>query len=297
MKAIEKITYSIWELKKEIKRNPDNFGAGRELLEYFLKSKLYLERKNNIPVEKRSFLLLQENKAPACMLIHGAGGSPAEMKGLGDYLYNLGFTVYAIRLPLTINKGNKEFKDHMRGLFRRTRDYNGTKRRATNRNTWSACLSESEIVLDALLDYSADTAVIGFSFGGLIALNLMKKFDIDRTVLVSPALFPRDRGNIFFRYMLKCTPGLAKQIDPAKYTIAEFIQRTRSRIKTIEQAFLVVQSIDDPILSLKGYAFLKRCSNNRKSEFVLLEKGGHIIIKGDKAEEVFKLVGRFIRKA
>ncbi|MCD6380665.1 alpha/beta fold hydrolase, partial [bacterium] len=257
----------------------------------------YIERKNNIPMEKRSFLLLQEHKAPACILIHGAGGSPAEMRGLGDYLYNLGFTVYAIRLPLQINKGNKGLKDYMRGLFHGIRDYDGTKRRATNRNTWSACLSESEIVLDTLLDYSADTAVIGFSFGGLIALNLMKKFDINRTVLLSPALFLRDRGNLFFQYILKGTPGLAKRIDPTKYTIAEFIQRTRSQTKTIKQAFLVVQSIDDPVLSLKGYAFLKRHSNNRKSEFVLLEKGGHIIVKEEKAEEVFKLTGRFIRKA
>jgi len=48
MKAIEKITYSIWELKEEIRKNPDNFGAVRELLEYFLKSRLYVERKNNI---------------------------------------------------------------------------------------------------------------------------------------------------------------------------------------------------------------------------------------------------------
>jgi esterase/lipase len=296
MKAIEKITYSIWELKEEIRRNPGNYDAGKELLKYFLKSRLYIERKNNIPEEERSFLLLQDHKAPACMLIHGAGGNPAEMRGLGDYLYNLGFTVYAIRLPLTITDGNKGLRDYLRCFFRRNREDDRTKRRATNRNTWSACLPESEIVLDTLIDYSADTAVIGFSFGGLIAMNLMRKYDLDKTVLISPALFPKDRGNFFFRFILRCAPRLAKQIDPAKYTIFEFIQQTRSRIKTISQPFLAVQSINDPVLSLKGYAFLKRRSTSKKSEFVLIEKGGHLLVKGENSEEVFKLIGKFLRK-
>lgn len=296
MKVIEKVTYSIWELKEEIRRNPDNHDAGAELLKYFLKSRVYIERKNNVPEEKRSFLLLQDKKAPACMLIHGAGGTPAEMRGLGDYLYGLGFTVYAIRLPLEIDERSRGLRDYTAKILSRKSDSKTTKRRATNRNTWSACLSESEIVLDTLLDYSADTSVVGFSFGGLIALNLMVNLDIKKTVLISPAIFPRDHGNFLFPLLLKCAPGVAKRIDPVGYTMAEFIQRTRAGIKRIDQPFLTVQSIDDPVVSLKGYAFLKRRSKNRKSEFVLMDKGGHVVLSGDKEGEVFKLAGKFLKR-
>ncbi len=297
MKALQRINHAIWEMEEEIKRNPADKEAINELLEYFLSSRLYLERKNNVPVHQRSFMMVQDKPAHACMLIHGAGGDPSEMKGLADYLFQQGHTVCAMRLPLESGHGMGKLADYIKASFRKKRDYGDSRRRSTNRNTWSACLSESEIVLETLRQYSPDLTIIGFSFGGLIALNLAQRMEVGRLVLIAPAIFPRHRGNLNFRMMLKLAPTLVKRTDPAKFTIADFIQKTRTWIDSIEVPFMLVQSMDDPVISFRSYDFLKKRSNNKNSEFLLFESGGHLLMDGEKSEEIFAGIGKFIKKA
>jgi len=296
LKALQRINHAIWEMEEEIKRSPRDKDARKELLEYFLSSRLYLERKNNVPVQERSFMLIQDKPAHACMLIHGAGGNPSEMRGLGDYLFSQGHTVCAMRLPLESGHGRGSLSEYIRASFKKKRDYSDSRRRSTSRNTWSACLSESEIVLETLRRYSPQVTVIGFSFGGLLALNLAKRMETGRLVLIAPALFPRNRGNLNFRMMLKLAPTLVKRTDPAKFTIADFIQKTRTWVDSIGVPFMLIQSMDDPIISLRGYDFLKKRARNKDSEFLLFESGGHVLMDGEKAEEVYSGIAKFIKK-
>ncbi|MBD3178265.1 MAG: alpha/beta fold hydrolase [Candidatus Latescibacteria bacterium] len=296
MKVIERINYAVWELNSTLESYPGDKSIRNRLLESFLENRLYLERKNNVPVDERSFMMLQDRISDICMLIHGAGGSPAEMKNFGKYLFDQGHSVCAVRLPLNTGLKNSSLTSYLRSRLTGRKEYGGIKRKSTNRNSWAASLSEVEVTYESLKRCSDNLSVIGFSFGGLLAMHLMKRYQVSRTVLVAPALYPRDRGGIRFNLMLRAMPSLAEWADPVKFTIAELIARTRKLIDGIDQPFLMIQSMDDPVLSLKGYAFLKKHSRNRNSDFVLYEKGGHVLVNGDVADEVFRESEQFIRK-
>jgi esterase/lipase len=296
LKVIERINYSIWELSSELDNYPGDRTVRNSLLESFLENRLYIERKNNVAVDERSFMMLQDQVTDISLLIHGAGGDPSEMKGLAEYLFEHGHSVFAIRLPLNTEGGSSGMASYIRRRITGRKEYGGPKRKSSNRNSWAASLSEVEVAYELLKISSDSVSVIGFSFGGLIAVNLLKRYQVDRTVLIAPALYPRDRGGIKFNLMLRAMPSLAKWADPVKFTIAELIARTRKSIGGLDQPLLMIQSMDDPVLSLKGYAFLKKHSNNRNSDFILYEKGGHVLVEGDISGEVFRESERFISR-
>ena len=296
MKVIDRINYSIWELNSQIDKYPGDISIRNRLLESFLENKMYIERKNNVPVDHRSFMMLQDKISDICLLIHGAGGSPAEMKEFGKYLFDRGHSVCAIRLPLNTGMRRSGMTSYLRSRLTGKREFGGAGRKSTNRNSWPAALSEMEIAYDTLCRCSDAVSVVGFSFGGLIALNMMKEYDIPKTVLIAPALYPRERGGIKFSLMLRTIPSLAQWSDPVKFTIADLIARTRKTVDGIDQPFLMIQSVDDPVLSLKGYGFLKKHCKNKYSEFVLYENGGHVLVTGEVAEEVFGETEKFLRK-
>lgn len=77
----------------------------------------------------------------------------------------------------------------------------------------------------------------------------------------------------------------------------DLIERTRSSLGSgpIENPMLVIQAADDPVISAKGYQFLQKRATSQKSKFILLGKGGHVIIKDEGSEQVFGYCGDFIK--
>lgn len=295
--TLEKINQSVWELQQKLENNPDNHALRKDLVKFFHESRLFIERKAGVPEKERSFLMLQEREAICCFLIHGTGGTPDEMRFLADSLYSQGYTVYAIRLPIDPKSVDSGFGDFLRGRFGNGNRKGNNGNHVRNRSTWSVSLSQSEVVLDTLLSYSKSTYVIGMSFGGTLALNLLRKFPVKGTILISPGLFPtRSNRYLFFRLWQKVLPSLAKEIAPVKTTIIELIEKTRSEFAPVNDPILVIQAVDDPVISSKGLNFLKRHSTNPKSKFVWLRDGGHVLIRGSRAEEVAKLCADFIKK-
>jgi esterase/lipase len=158
-------------------------------------------------------------------------------------------------------------------------------------------LSDAEIVLKAVLAFSPRTYVVGFSFGGTIALRLMRRHHLKGAILLSPGLFPMERGKIAaFSVLKRLAPFAAKQVSPIDFKLGEFIERTRAGLKPIEQPVLVVQAAHDNVLSSKGVSFLKKLAKHPKSKFVLLESNRHVIVKGEDSEKVFRLCADFLKE-
>jgi len=293
-KTLEKINQSIWELRATLEKRPGDLNLRNDLLKFFHESLNFVERRAGVPDEDRSFLYPQERESPACLLIHGAGGSPSEMRPLGEYLHKLGHTALGVRMPLQPEPADYGLAEYARELL------GGRKKQSRGRlrSGWSACLAGSEVALQTLLSYSKDTYVAGFSFGGTIALNLMQRFPLKGTILLSPGLFPvgGTRYTLFWAAR-RLLPGLTRRVMPSRSDMLDLIEMTKERLGRIEKPILVVQAADDPVVSPRGYQFLQKRSRNPGSRFVLLQKGGHVIIKGDPAERVFRICGEFIRKA
>ena len=186
-KTLERINQAIWELREQVKAHPDNYEYRRDLLSFWADSRIFVGRRAGVPEPDRPFLMLQERESVACLLIHGAGGSPEEMRPMAEHLFRQGFTVLGIRLPIDPKYGDSGFAEYAGALIRRgPRNGSGKK----DAGSWSECLAQSEVALDTLLTCAPDTYVAGFSFGGTIALNLMQKYPVKGTILLSPGLFP-----------------------------------------------------------------------------------------------------------
>jgi len=294
--AFANINQTLWELHKKVKQQPGNLRLRKELLRLFLESAQYMERRNHVPEEDRSFLLLQERESLCCMLVHGGGGSPREMRPLGDHLYEHGYTVYGIRLPLNAQQGASGRESGYKASFSSFQ----WKRRVQNGLplSWSTCLSVSEIALETLMEYTPNTYVFGFSFGGTLVLNLMQRYEVKGAVLISPALVPlATTRSILFRALRKVIRPAARKIAPKEDTMLDLMERTRASFQTIQQPLLVIQAADDPIVSMKGFELLRSKAANPRSRFERLERGGHVLVGSDVARDVYTMCSDFIKEA
>jgi carboxylesterase len=250
-----------------------------------------------VPEPQRTFLKMQEREAVGCLLIHGAGGSPEEMRQLADHLFGLGFTVLGIRLPLDPGYSDAGFIEYVRAVFSRR----GRTGRNGSRNdvaSWSECLAQTEVAMETLLAYSPDSYVAGFSFGGTLALNLIQKYPLKGAMLISPALFPVG-GTRFamFWSARRFMPGLTRKVMPVRNMMLDMIEMTRTGLGTgpIDIPMLVIQAADDAVVSARGYQFLQKKAASPRSKFVLLARGGHVLVTGEESRKVFDYCGDFIK--
>lgn len=294
---IENINQVIWELKRKIDENRRDPVLKRELLRYFHESRIYTERKEGVPEEGRSFLLLREKESTCCMLMHGAGGTPEEMKLLGEHLHEQGCTVYGMRLPIDPRAADSGIGDYLKGRLPGANGKDKEPSSPNGENTWSMCLAQAEVVLDMLLSYTPDTFVVGFSFGGTIALNLLRKFPARGGILISPGLFPVNNGrHMAFRMWRKFLPALTRELAPVRSTMIDFVDMTRCNLDKITQPILVIQAKNDPVTSYKCLQTLKKHGTNPASKFVLFPDGGHVLINGKRGGEVMDLCGKFVKE-
>jgi carboxylesterase len=296
--TLARIDHSVWELGKLIAKKPESIALRGDFLKFFHESRVFIERKGGVAESDRSFLLLQDREALCCLLLHGAGGSPAEMRPLAEHLFKEGYTVYGIRLALGGEVNQSSRGSTRRGSFRWRALLEKRKAKSRDGYNWERCLFDAEVVLGTLLTFSPNTYAVGFSFGGTIALNLLQKAPLKGAVLISPALFPAADGRyLTFKVVRSVAPFAARGIVPKEYSLVQFLERTRAHLKAVQQPILVIHAARDRIVSPKSLHYLKSISSNPKSRFELIQSDRHVIVKGDDAAHVFRLCTDFLRES
>jgi esterase/lipase len=297
--TLTRINHSVWELNKLLSKDPSSYMRRAQFIEFFHESRVFVERKRGVPEGDRSFLLLQDRDALCCLLLHGAGGTPAEMRALGEHLFKTGYSVYGMRLCLDGDAASSSRTSSSGGRLR----WAGFKKRRKRTKpqpgcNWEKCLVEAEVVLSALLSFSSNTYVVGFSFGGTVALNLLQKFPLKGGVLIAPALFPVQDGRyLAFKVVRTVAPFAAKGITPREYNLLEFLKSTRASLKEVKQPILVIHGAREKIVSSKGFHYIKGLAKHPKSRFELLNSDRHVLVKGEDAETVFRLCTDFLRQS
>lgn len=135
---------------------------------------------------------------PGCLLIHGYGGGPFEMEGLAAALDGAGFATHLVCLP-----GHGEgFADFAAFRF----------------PDW---LAHAETELKAMLARHARVAVIGFSMGGTLALNLAARYPVAGVVSIAAPVhvltllpWPLDNLEFYARTGVSQIRGLFGQPPP-----------------------------------------------------------------------------------
>jgi len=296
--TLARIDHSVWELGKLVAKHPESITLRADFLKFFHESRIFVERKAGVPDPDRSFLLLQDREALCCVLLHGAGGTPAEMRPLAEHLFKAGYTVYGVRLALGTMDNHVSHGAARGASFHWRKLLGKEKGKQRDGYNWERSLFDAEVVLGAVLTFSPNTYAVGFSFGGTIALNLLQGAPLKGAVLISPALFPAADGRyLTFRVVRSVAPFAAKGIVPKEYTLVQFLERTRARLKTVQQPVLVIHAARDKVVSPKSLHFLKGVAANPKSRFELIQSDRHVLVKGDDAAHVFKLCTDFLRES
>jgi carboxylesterase len=173
------------------------------------------------------------------LLVHGFNGSPPEMRGLGDYLFNQGYTVLGVRLAGHGTKPEDMEKSRVQDWSRSAED--------GLREVMAHC----------------DTAfAVGHSMGGLLSLQLSLSYPIKGVVTLSPAMMR-------YRFLWPLLPGASRAVRwfpvnanadfhryQPPYTVVEYpklpIRSVQELVKLVTQIRKVAPAIKVPVRIMQG---------------------------------------------
>jgi len=264
------INRTIWEIQEEIRKRPDNLRHRRELLRAHFLQHFEFDRARHVPRDDRSFLFLHDKPAPACLLLHGAKGTPAEMRELGNFLYSKDYSVYCPR-------------------FSRS----DTKERMVS---WESWVTQAENALTTVQMFTRDTIVIGLSLGGTIAMVLSNLQAPKAIVLLAPALYPRKSIKTrFYELGRIATPTLFYRLAGWNGEVLKAMDYAKKTTKKIPIPVLALQASDDSHLSNRGLKFISRHTDHPGSEVKILPFGSHVLTRGEAKGEVFTRIDSFLK--
>lgn len=230
-----------------------------------------------------------------CLLIHGFTGAPTEMRPLGDFLAEQGYSVLGIRLS-----------------------GHGTKMADIQRSHWQDWAGS---VLDGwhLLQSSTDKIILmGLSMGGVLALYHSSFLPVQGVVSMStPYQLESDPKLVLLPFLTRIIPHIKKgksdwhdpdaaigHISYEKYSTRAIVQLTHllqamriSLPKVTVPALLMHAKGDlsvDPENMSRIYRELGTAEENK--EMVWLENSGHVVTRDYEKITVFNNIHKFVQR-
>jgi carboxylesterase len=263
------INRTLWEIQQQVGAKPEQPRYRRELLRAHFLQRFEFDKASHVPRDDRTFLFMHEEEAPACLLLHGAQGTPAEMRELGNVLFSHGYTVFCPRFAREDTKGRMV--------------------------SWQSWVTQAQTALDTVMTASRDVFIAGLSLGGTIAVILGGTKDLRGLVLLAPALFPRlslkGRMVEIGRYL---TPTVFYRLAGWNGEVLKAMDYTRRHTKKVDIPVLALQAADDRHLSTRGLRFLRRHCSHPRAQTRTLPHGSHVLTRGPAKAEVFAAVAEFL---
>ncbi len=231
-----------------------------------------------------------------CLLIHGFTGAPKEMRWMGEYLAEQGFSVLGIRLP--------GHATHPREMIR------------TRYVDWMHSVEDG---FHLLRGASEKIVVIGLSMGGALALLSASRLEVSGVFTMS-APYALDNPRIklvkwlapFFPYLPKTKgePGATwfdkdawqKHVsyprNPSRSIVelTKLLAEMRAALPKIDVPVQLVHSLNDSYISPQNmeriYADLRTTDKNMR----WVRESGHVIPREPAKAEVFPLAAEFVRR-
>lgn len=224
----------------------------------------------------------------AVLLLHGYTGAPSEMRLLGEYLNNKGFTVKCVLLP-----------------------GHGTTPEDLNETTTDDWYAEAERACCELLSSHSKVMVAGLSMGGLLTIRIASQLPIDRAAILAAPIYLQDKRVPLFpilKYFIKYLPKQKRNYhEAAKYNVAydkmptkpigsilQMIKTAKAEyIPKIEIPCLIMQSRIEHTVAPKSAQYIYDNIKSKIKKLVWFEHCGHILTLDNEREKVFELVGEF----
>ncbi len=244
------------------------------------------------------FLLLGDRSKPACLLIHGFTGTPKEMRWMGEYLNEHGYTCLGVRL--TGHATDPE--DMIR----------------SNWTDWTASVEDGYSLLRSLTD---KIFIIGLSMGGILSLLMSTRLDVRGVVAMStpyklpddPRLRKIDWIAKIVAYMPKSDeePGaswfdkdawkghVSYPMNPVRSIgqLNQLLGKMRAALPKIDAPVLLIHSKDDRYVLSENmeliFADLINASDKTK---LYITGSGHVVTRDAVRRQVFEAAMEFIQR-
>jgi carboxylesterase len=246
------------------------------------------------------FFFLGDSSKPACLLIHGFTGTPKEMRWMGEFLNQQGYTCLGIRLA-----GHATNPEDM------------------IRSRWTDWVASVEDGYQLLCGVTNDIFLVGLSMGGILALLMSTRLAprVKGVVAMStPSRLPTDYPiwfikliSIVMRYRPKSKepPGsgwfdkaaykdhVAYAKNPVRSTaeLKKLILEMRAALPKVNVPVLLMHSKDEryilPDNAEDIFAGLINASDKTK---LYMTGSGHVLPRDASREQVFKSALEFIQR-
>lgn len=232
-----------------------------------------------------------KNGKKGVLLIHGYTGSPAELKPLGEYMREKGYSVFGVRLP-----------------------GHGTTPEELNKTNWPMWYEAVKKAYYELRESCSEISVVGLSMGGLLAMKLAADMPLKKAIFLSAPIYVYDKRAPFVglaKYFKKWVKkkGRNYNIDE-KYNIAYDVMPlkaldslmkliTHCEKEVLPQIFvpcLIMQSRHEHTVRPESAEHIYEKIGSAKKKLVWIENSGHILTLSDKREEVFECIFDFLEE-
>jgi carboxylesterase len=228
-----------------------------------------------------------------CLLVHGFTGAPKEMRWMGEYLSQQGYTVLGIRLAGHATQPQDMLRMH-----------------------WQDWLASVEDGYDLLKGCADHIFVIGLSLGGILTLLFSSQFPVSGLVAISaPYAFPSDPRLPFIRLLIPVLPWVKKgppdwhNPDAAKdhveypkmptrgiLQVHNLIAVMQASLPRIQAPALIIHSKQDGSVAPHNAEQILAALGSRDKHILWVENSGHVITREPDRFLAFQAIDEFIRR-
>jgi len=233
-----------------------------------------IEKSSAVSPEMRSQIRIRENSDSAVLLIHGSTGSPVDLRELSDVLFERGHTVHNMLLP-----GHGEAESELLNV------------------KWKACLNEVAVRFGLLSRVYPDVHVVGFSFGGALAIHLGQRAKLASLTLLSAALNPRVPffTRVLINMGLHRLPVVRRRIG-WNLEVFDCMEKAKSQLSKVGAPIYAAHCQDDLKIDPSSLRLIQKKAKHRASRFRLFKDGGHMILESHGRETLHQEISDFISR-
>ena len=237
------------------------------------------------------------NAKIGCLVTHGFTGTPKEMRWLGEYLNQQGYTVCGIRL-----------------------NGHATKPEDMLRSRWQDWLLSVEDGYNLLRSCTDQVFLLGLSMGGILSLTAAGRLPVRGVVAMStPDRLPdnsllRFIGliSLFMPYMPKSKGAPDKgwfdkeafkqhvsyPQNPVRSAgeLNKLMGVMRDSLPQVKVPVLLIHSRDDDYVIRDSMEKIHAALGSNDKQMLWVEGGGHVITEEPTRETVFKAAGDFVKR-
>jgi carboxylesterase len=216
------------------------------------------------------------------ILIHGFGGNTNEVAPLAEFLSRKGYRTICPQL-----KGHTGFRSN------------------SERITYCDWIKSVEDELVKAGKEFTDVILIGFSMGGLIALNLATNHNVAAVITINTPIYYWDLKriglNLLNDYQNQEVNNLKRYLDSsagiplkAMLNFRRMLKQTKPLIGKITCPLYVVQGSDDDTVRLRSANYIHDHVGSAIKRIAFFDHSGHAMLQSEAAETAMQSMQQFI---